>query len=93
LLRVERGEDITEVIARARTVKERPKTMEKITLHATEAGDIDTGFGPHQHRHEQHLVKRIHHFARLARVRRTIEMVEKNGGSRRARHGPSLHRP
>lgn len=42
-----------------------------------EAGDIDEGFRPGQHRkqaHGQHLVERIGHFAALARVRQVVEI-------------------
>ena len=53
LLRVEGGEDLAEMIVRRRAVEEWTEAPEQVEFRATEAGDIDEGFGSGQHREQR----------------------------------------
>ena len=80
MFRVERGEDVAEMIVRRRAVEERTEAPEQVEFHATEPGNIDEGFGPGQHREQcqqEHFLERIHHLAALAPVRHIFEIIEK----------------
>src|SRR6185437_10556225 len=80
LLGVERGENVTQVVVRRRAIAERPEPAEQVALGAAEAGDIDEGFGPRQHRkerQEEYFVQRIQDLAALPRIRQSLEMIEK----------------
>jgi len=82
LLGVEGGEDIAEVVVRRRPVAKRTEPPQKRQLLAPEAGNIDEGLRPGQHREQtqqQHLVERIHHLAALARVGQIVQIPEKDG--------------
>ena len=81
LVRVERGEDVAQVVVGRRSIGERPEPAEKVELLFAEAGNIDEGIGTRQHREErqkQDLVQRIHDLAALARIGHFLEMIEKN---------------
>jgi hypothetical protein len=81
LLGVEGGEDIAEVVVRRRAVAKRTEPPQKRQLLAPEAGNIDEGLRPGQHREQtqqQHLLERVRNLATLARVRHVLEIPQKN---------------
>src|ERR1700690_4153629 len=78
VLRVERGEDVAEMVVRWRTVEEWPEASQKLQFHVAKPGDIDEGFGPGQHREQrqqEHLIERIRDLAALTRIRHILEMI------------------
>jgi hypothetical protein len=103
LLRVERGEDVAELIMRRRAIRERPEPAQKREFPRPEAGDIDEALGPRQNRQQadqQHLIERVDHLAPLPRVRQRPEMIKKNNrfiqSTRRVHHAtplPNQRRP
>ena len=97
LLRIERGEDIAELIMRRRAIGKRPEPAQKRELLRPEAGDFHEALGPRQDRQQaqqQHLIKRVDHLATLPRVRQRPKMIQKNNrfaqSTRRVHHATPL---
>ena len=96
-LRVERGEDVAEMIMRRRPACERPKAAQESELLLAKTRDVGEGLGPCQYgqqAQEQDLVERINDLARLPMVRHVFEISKKNRrlGQRRAITSRLSHR-
>src|SRR6202040_1688838 len=81
VLGVEGGEDIAKVIMRRRSIGKPPEATQQRELLGAEAGDVDEGLRPGQHREQtqqQHLLERVRNLATLARVRHVLEIPQKN---------------
>ena len=90
-LRVERGENIAQMIMRRRAVCERPEPAQKIELLLAKTGDVGEGLRPRQHRQQaqqQDLIERIDDFPGLTLIRHIFEIAEKS-----RRLGQSLEVP
>src|ERR1019366_10352663 len=80
---VERGKNIAQMIVRGRPVTKRPEPAQEFEFHLTEQRDVDKGFRSRENREQtqqQDFVQRIKHLAALARIRKLLEMIQKNNG-------------
>src|SRR3546814_4041264 len=69
LFGIERREDVTKVIVRGRACSKGTKSLQKIQLFLSKAGDVDECLRTRQNaqqRQKQYLLKRIHHLCQLA---------------------------
>src|SRR3546814_4421775 len=69
LFGIERSEDVTKVIVRGRACSKGTKSLQKIQLFLSKAGDVDECLRTRQiaqQRQKQYLLKRIHHLSQLA---------------------------
>lgn len=80
-LRIERGENIAQMVVRRRAVLERPEATQKINLLLAEPRDIGEGLRSRQHgeqAQEQDLVERIDNFPGLSAIRHIFEIGKKS---------------
>ena len=80
-VRVQRREDVAQMVVGGRPVAKRPEAPQKVQLLRPETGDIGEGFRPGEHRQQakqQNFVERIHHLASLPGVRKIPEIIQKN---------------
>jgi hypothetical protein len=80
-LRIQRSEDVAEMVVGRRPVAKRQKAPQQLQLLGPEPGDIGEGLRPGQHRQQaqqKNLIQRIHHLAGLSRVRKIIKILQKN---------------
>lgn len=90
-LRVERGENIAQMIMGGRALREGAEATQEIELLLAEPRNIGEGFRPGQHgeqAQEQYLVERIDDFPSLMAIRHVLEIAKKN-----SRLGQSLEVP
>src|SRR3546814_16436299 len=69
LFGIERREDVTKVIVRGRACSKGTKSLQKIQLFLSKAGDVDECLRTRQNaqqRQQQYLLKRIHHLCQFA---------------------------
>jgi hypothetical protein len=81
LRRIQRGEEVAELVVPRRSLGKRPEPAQKVALLRAEAGDLDEALRPRQHRHkaqQQHLVERVDHLATLPRVRQRLKVVKED---------------
>src|SRR3546814_13994252 len=74
LFGIERREDVTKVIVRGRACSKGTKSLQKIQLFLSKAGDVDECLRTRQHaqqRQKQYLLKRIHPICQLATTDQT----------------------
>ncbi len=77
-LRVERGENVAEVVVRRRPVCERPEATQQVEFLLAESRDIGEGLRPGQHgeqAQEQDLVERIDDLPGLPAIRHIFEIA------------------
>ena len=82
-LGIQGGENGAELIVRGRAVGKRSETAQQLPFLLAEAGNIDDGLRPRQHREQaqkQDLVQGVDHLAGLPRVRHRRDMVKKSDG-------------
>ncbi len=79
LLRVQRCEDVTELVVRGCCDLERPESAQEIQLLLAIFGDLDPALaaGEHTEERQQHLVERVKHLRALARVFQILETLQK----------------
>ena len=85
-LGIQGGENGAELVVRGRAVGKRSEAAQQLPFLLAEAGDIDDGLRPGQHREQaqkQDLVQGVDHLAGLPRVRKHLEMLKKDNRFRK----------
>jgi len=80
-LRVERGQDVAQVVVRRRPVLERPEASEKRQLQSAEPGYVRNRLRPGddgKQAQQQNLIERIFHLAPLPDVRQFFEVTKED---------------
>src|SRR6516165_1222864 len=91
-LRVERGQDVAQMVVGRCAVAKRPEASQKRNLLLSKARYVDDGFSASKDCHQaqqQHFIERVDHFPALTRVRQISEMLQKNQG---LAHRPAVSR-
>ncbi len=82
-LRVERGEDIAELVMRGRAVLEGPEAAQEVDLRLAKERNFGERLGAGENgeqAQQQDFIERINHFALLPAIRHVLEILQKNRG-------------